>query len=273
MPLLVVLIVSLVIIFNFIIGTIILLRGLKDKIKILFGFLSISIALWCFGILGFYLVDLPSNFSSGWIVLTHFSAALLALIFLYFTFYFPFSLIRSRFIKLLPLIPFLIIVYFLFFTKSIIGNVIDIKYEIGLGYVFYSLYIIFYFFLGYLSLLIQYKKTTNFIQKKRIVYVFWGAVLSSTFATITDLIFPFVNIFNYTWLGPVFTIFLIGAIAYAILRHHLFNIRIIATEILTFAIWIFLLIRTVLSLTEKCDYCRNNTYKKCLECNNPKRTN
>ncbi len=38
-------------------------------------------------------------------------------------------------------------------------------------------------------------------------------------------------------------------IAYAILRHHLFDIRVIATELLVFSIWIFLLVRTILADT------------------------
>lgn len=38
-------------------------------------------------------------------------------------------------------------------------------------------------------------------------------------------------------------------LAYAILKHHLFDIKVVATELLTFAIWIFILVQTILSET------------------------
>ena len=67
-------------------------------------------------------------------------------------------------------------------------------------------------------------------------------------ATVSDLILPYFGIFEYNWLGPIFTFFLVGAITYAILKHHLFNIKVIATELFAFAIWIILLIKIFFSV-------------------------
>ncbi|MFH1900605.1 MAG: histidine kinase dimerization/phospho-acceptor domain-containing protein [Patescibacteria group bacterium] len=71
--------------------------------------------------------------------------------------------------------------------------------------------------------------------------------MSSIPATVTDLIFPYIGIFKYTWLGPLFTLVLVLSIAMAIFRYRLFNIKVIATELLTFTIWIFVLVRMLLA--------------------------
>lgn len=55
-----------------------------------------------------------------------------------------------------------------------------------------------------------------------------------------------IPIFPFAYLGGVvFTVIL----AYAVLKHNLFNIKIIAIEVLTLSIWVFVLIRTLLSET------------------------
>ena len=107
-------ILSLVIILNFIIGIIILSRGFKNKVNFLFGLISVGVSLWAAGILGFYLIKIPLDYL--WIIETHSSAAFIAVIFLLFTFNFPTLLTKKIYIRLMPLIPFSIIIYYLFFS-------------------------------------------------------------------------------------------------------------------------------------------------------------
>jgi len=64
---------------------------------------------------------------------------------------------------------------------------------------------------------------------------------------ITNLILPTIGIFVVNWLGQVFTITMVAFITYAILKHHLFNIKIVATEIFVGLINIVLLIDALLS--------------------------
>jgi signal transduction histidine kinase len=59
------------------------------------------------------------------------------------------------------------------------------------------------------------------------------------------LLLLFLNIFTLNWLGQVGIVVMIASISYSILKHHLFNIRVIATEIFTFSLWIFILVRTL----------------------------
>ena len=240
-------ILSAVIIGNFILSIIILSRGIKERINEIFGLMSFSVVLWSIGILGFYFINLPDYLSSYWIILTHSAAILIAVIFFYFSLNFPSQLIKNKYLYYAYTVPFFFILYYLFFTNKIIGKVIDNTYEINFGYILYSLFIVAYFFAGYIGLFLQHKKSKDRVQKMQIRYVLVGSILASFPATITDLIFPYLGIFKYTWLGPVFTLVLILFIAMAIFRYRLFNIKVIATELLTFAIWIFVLVRMLLA--------------------------
>ena len=59
---------------------------------------------------------------------------------------------------------------------------------------------------------------------------------------ITNLIFPFLNIFNYTWLGPIFTIILVVSIFIAIIRYSLFNIKVVITELFSLIVLVILIV-------------------------------
>ena len=53
----------------------------------------------------------------------------------------------------------------------------------------------------------------------------------------------FLGITHYYFFGDYSTIILLGMTAYAIIRHGLFDIKVVTTELLTFIIWIILLIK------------------------------
>ena len=236
-----------VIIANFMLSIMILSRGMRDRINEIFGLLSFSVVLWSVGILGFYFIELPDFLSSHWIILTHSSAILIAISFFYFSLNFPNKLTKNRLLYFLYSVPFFVMLYCLFFTQRIIGNVIGNSYEINSCYIVYGLFVALYFFGGYINLFIQHQKTNEWAQKMQVRYVLIGSILSSIPATVTDLIFPYIGIFKYTWLGPLFTLVLVLSIAMAIFRYRLFNIKVIATELLTFTIWIFVLVRMLLA--------------------------
>lgn len=236
-----------VIVMNFILSVAILLRGIREMVNIIFGFFTLSLVLWSFGILGFYFIKLDNL--RLWILLTHFSGALLAIIFLYFSLHFPRRLTNNIPFLFIPIIPFLLILDYLFYTDFIIGNVYGRMYEINAGYIFYSIYFIFYFLLSYIFLFIQYKKSEDIIQKKQIIYILGGSMFSSALATIVDIIFPYFNIFQYIWLGSVFTLIGNLSIAVAILKYRFLNIKVIATEFSVFAIWFLMSLRILIDST------------------------
>jgi signal transduction histidine kinase len=75
-----------------------------------------------------------------------------------------------------------------------------------------------------------------------------GAILTVAGAVLTNLVIPLVTgNYEITRYGPYFSVFLVSFCTYAILKHHLFSIKVIATELITFALWMFILIRTILA--------------------------
>lgn len=216
---------------NIVLSVIILSRGLQ-KINSLFGILALTTALWGFAITGFY-TKLPELIR--WVSLTHASALLIALTFFLFSTQFP-SPKKSHLT-----IPFLILFFvsclFLFGTNQIVDTGVGVNYHVApVGYFLYSLLLSSYFVGGF-YFLYQQLQDSDPIQKKQVSYVFVGALSSTTLATITDLVFPFFGNFEFTWLGPVFTAILVISIFLAIIRHHLFDIKVIATELFTFSLW------------------------------------
>lgn len=100
--------------------------------------------------------------------------------------------------------------------------------------VFYTLYIVFK----------KYKNTTDLVQKAKLKYIIiftifgFGGGGSVFFLTFNIPILPY----------PLILFSIYPAVSgYAIFRYQLFNVKVITTEILIFILWIFVLIRTLLS--------------------------
>lgn len=75
------------------------------------------------------------------------------------------------------------------------------------------------------------------------VGVFTFYILNAIFNITLPVVFRITNLY---FIGDYSTVFLLGATTYAILRHKLFDIKVFATEILTVAIWVTLLVRIFL---------------------------
>ncbi len=234
-------------IINFSFGVIILSRAPKKKANIIFSLISLLVVIWSVAILGFYLLGDKFFQKRVWIIATHLSAGLISLMFFYFTLYFPFSLRISKKLKFLMGIVSTFVFYFVVFTKLVIGNIYGESYQINSGYLFYSLFLTFCFFLGFIGLILQYRKAEKKIEKAQIKYVFFGSLFASVFATFTDLVLPYLSTYKYTWLGPFFTLILVFFTAIAILKHHLFDIKVVATEIFSTILISLLFVNVVTS--------------------------
>jgi len=79
---------------------------------------------------------------------------------------------------------------------------------------------------------IKYSKSKDILPLRLILT---GTVITFTFIIIFNFIFPaFLNNPTYTALGAVFFFPFIVFTAYAILKHHLLNVKVVATEVLVF---------------------------------------
>jgi signal transduction histidine kinase len=213
---------------NIVLATVIFSRTIKNIADVMFGLIAVACMLWSFSIMGFY-SHLYSEFVN-WIQMTHITAISIPLFFVIFSINFPQKLSRKKLPVILPLISLICISIVIYFTDLVISPVGDIEYKINSGYMIYSFLMIAYFATGFLFMFKQYRLAQTIIHKKQVVYVAIGSLIASFLALITDLIMPYIGIFEYTWLGPLFTLVMVGSIFMAMIKYSLFNIRLIITE-------------------------------------------
>ncbi len=73
-------------------------------------------------------------------------------------------------------------------------------------------------------------------------FVLFGIILSLFFATITNLLIPVIyKSQQYSQLGPVFTVFFVSFIFYAIIKHRLMDIRLVVARSLSYAALLLIL--------------------------------
>ncbi|MDP3989382.1 MAG: histidine kinase N-terminal 7TM domain-containing protein, partial [bacterium] len=232
-----------VIAINVILAIVILSRGLGNKVNALFGLIVSATALWGAGILGFY-EDLAGTY---WLTVTHLSSLFLAYFFYIFTTFYP-NDISTKTQRILLTLPIIIIIVAISLRGDLIYSPTGyIEYQLGDAYLWFAIVMAAYFILGFCNLFIAHLQAKDNTTKGQINAVLFGSALAATSGMVTDLIMPYFGIFNYTWLGPFFTIFLVAFMFRAIFKYHLFNIKVIATELLTFILWIFILIRTLIA--------------------------
>lgn len=121
-----------------------------------------------------------------------------------------------------------------------------IEGDYGFLFLLYSLYMFsILFFAGYI--LIQRYRSVKGIQKTQLSFVASGAVAWIVIVLIVSFIIPLFNVFDYTALDAPASLIFLTLTAYAVTRYHFFNIKVIATELFVFALWIFIIIRALLS--------------------------
>ncbi len=237
---------------NFALGLFALWQNKKEKINIYFALVALATTLWAFGLAMF---SWTSNLYTAliWAKIYYLAAIMIGASFLSFSFLFPYKRYQiTNFYKLL----------FFLFTISIViisvwpglmikeVNFADWGKNVNLSW-FYAFYVIYFticmigafgnFILKYID------KTVSKIQKKQIQYVFVGYILAAIWGTTFNLFLPLMGNYKFIWVGPYFTLVLIGFLTYAIFKHHLMNIKVIATEIFSALIVIISLINALLS--------------------------
>lgn len=149
-----------------------------------------------------------------------------------------------------------------FFVFSLIpGFIIEIPFgtnqldsktnTFGFGLYLFSSYYLICAFLIVGKLYKAYKKSKDRGSKSQFRIILVGSLVSLVASGLTTFVIPLHSISLSGIIDSIgFLIFLI-CIVYSITRHHLFNIRLMAVQIVTFGLWIFILIRTILAESTK----------------------
>ena len=130
---------------------------------------------------------------------------------------------------------------------SVLSFTDQIIFSLGLGskmfnygplYPFFSIYLTGFMILGFLFLIKAYRRTVG-IERLQVKYCLLGMFFTSGPALINNLFLPMAGVSNLNWLGPPFTMIMLGFTAYSIVRHRLMDINIVLTKGTTY---IFLLV-------------------------------
>jgi hypothetical protein len=220
--------------------------GKESRSGRIFSFLAIAVSLWSFSI--------PLNSLAG-VQVSHFLGSVITTIFFLFSISYPDDKKINTKILLLFLTIEISFLYLIFYTNSIISQLLvpeDVAY-IGWKYgklsLIFDLHIFIFWFTGISLIIKKYIHSENSQQHTNLKWVLIALIVGIIPPVVTGIILPRIGIFNYYWLGPVSGLLWFIVITYSIAKHHLFNIKIVTVQLVTFALWIFILVRTVLSET------------------------
>lgn len=245
----------LTVIANAALGVFIFASNPRGRINRIYSVTIIGVVGWAGSILLFFATNrvLMLSFS---LASSYFFALIIALSFYYFSVDFPSrlaSISQWRFFIIWP--PFFILLILLFFSPTIlhpffIRRVIALEKDrliiLGPAHWLYTIY--FPLLMGWAFLNLR-NKFNSFVglEKIQIKYVFIGTLIATCFGALFNLFFLHLSVTDWIWLGPVFSLIMTTFIAYAIVKHHLMNIKVIATELLTAIIVLVLLVEFLLS--------------------------
>lgn len=232
---------------NFLLGLIVLIKSPKKLLNITFSILSFATVLWILSnfVFSYYKLEwiLRSQYAMGSIIMP------LALIWVY--------VLTNGKLKVKETLIFLLIGTVLFsvvyldgiFISNIIINGGNIKIIPGPVFDYFSIFTLalFAFFIG--KILFSIKEAKSDVAKTQLWFTFWGVVAFAGISIYVGFVLPFFNIIPVGPYDAQSSLFFVGFSAYAILRYKLFNLKIISTELLVSAIWIFLLVRILLAVS------------------------
>lgn len=231
-----------------------ILRNQRNQVGVVYSVFVFFIALWSLG-LAFFLLEQKLD-RAIWLANSYYVAAAgITMMFLYFSFVFPKKEKTNIIIRMLVFAPTLLLIFLFindkhFLIKNIffINNSKEVVLN-SLHYSFYGIYFVLFVFFAYCNLGKSYINTENKEEKTRLKFVIIGTLVSYLLGALFNLFFPWVGNYRYIWLGPLFTLNMVFFVGYAVVKHDLFNIKTITTELITFGLWVFIFIRTLLSET------------------------
>lgn len=207
-------------ILNLLIGWLIFRRNKTASLNIFFALTMLGTSLWSIG-LAFSREYAGTASSLYWSRSTYFSSLLVVFFLLYFSFVFPYRIIRfTNKIHFLAIAP-ITAIFLVMLLKSdfIIQKIIattwgyDLVYQSG--YLVFSV-IFMYYLIWTFTNLIKKLFISESIHKTQLKAMIWGLGLAGIFGIIFDLILPYFGNWKWNWFGPYFTLITVFAVAYLI---------------------------------------------------------
>lgn len=230
-----------------VLGTFVFTNNVKSKINKTFFIFTLTLVAWIFSLFLFYIIESP-----GWVQwmgrLNFATVPFMLYYLLKFSFIFPrefFSVPRGLKIGLT--------VWFFSFAaitlltplvgkEEIITGVAERETIYGSLYLLYVAQFIIVSVLATSIIIYKLRKTKEKMEKYQLGYVASGLGLALGVGMVTNIIFPLFGIFQAQHYGSLATLIFTGFFAYAIVKHFLFDLKVIATEIFALVMVSFLFV-------------------------------
>lgn len=253
-----------VIILNSALGIFVLLTKRDSIINQFFFIFSLAATLWGVSMFLFRSAG-NTEYSVLFARILYASAAAIPFVFVFFIRVFPKELFSiSRRVTVLLFLPFLavtaisVVPDLLISGTSAVPGQEQIIYFDQFYHSIYAAYIIIYFAICYGMLFFKYLKFQG-IEKKQINYVILGTFIATLIGVTTNLIMPYLGDFHLNWMGQIGIVAMVGGISYSILRHRLFEVKVVATQFIVFVLCFSLFTRLLLS-SSRSDFIINSSF-------------
>lgn len=241
---------------NFVLGVLIFLKRRGEYVNKLYVFNIVCIIWWSVQIIVYR--QTHTNLFE-WTQGLYIAPTFIASSFLVFSFYFPQEHPRIPFKRIyLYLISAanLLVVFGLLVPGLILIDVIKVEggeniISFGPLYMLYAVYISGFFTAGLAILGYKMYLLKDPVVRRQLGYLLSGYLFASTLAMFTNLTLPYFGIFTYNWLGQVLTVLMVLPVTYAIFKHRLFDVKVIATELITVILCLVLFIRLLFDTTPR----------------------
>ena len=245
--------VGLAIISIFILGFVVLLNNLRSSTNVSFFWLALTTGAW--SVCNYFVYQTPdSSFALNMLRLATFFAVFNAFFIFQVFFFFPEEKRKIPLWHKTILWPFASLSSLLTLTPYVFNRVVSVtangridQVANGPGIAVFSIAVLGFIFGGFFNF---YRKLyiKKSIDRTKFKFMFIGTLVTFSFILLFNFIFPAIlNISDLGRFGAVYTFPFIVFTAYSVIRYQIFNVKVITTELIVFALWIFLLIRTLIS--------------------------
>lgn len=235
---------------DFLLGIVIFLQNPRNPINSAYGFFAATVTAWGLGV-GFFLATTNDGWGDFLARFLYFAGGSIPASFLYFS---RILSAQQRFVSWQTF--FIFFPTFCFFVLYFFTDLVIAGYTVTLAgakaftygpfHLLFDAHLWVYFIFAFIALQKHYRMHED-AERYRTLFIILGTYLVLFVAGITNVIIPLLSIFSFIWIGPTATIVWVGIIAYAVLKHQLFNIRIIAAELFVISLWLLSLVRTFFS--------------------------
>jgi signal transduction histidine kinase len=242
---------------NFLLGFFSVVHSERNDKSLYFGLTTFFVSIWAVALAAYSLLS-DQNTILFLSKIAYFGAFLSSVSVLIFVVHFCYEPLRLKIKKTLNasfIALFILCFYFILNTELVIkgfkffeiidGGINNGVLNFGPLYYIYALFIVLFFSTSFILLILFLKKSKLTKKKRQAKNILAGIFVAIIGGLVTNLLLPSMGVFTYYWLGPVFTFVMVTFLSVAIIKYKLFNIKVVTTEILIFALWVILAFKTV----------------------------